>query len=388
MAAAGEPRVELWFVRHGESHNNEILSSMGGLGAVMYPFKFQQDPFITAKGVSVAKANGARLVEAQASFDLVVCSNMQRTIETAYFMFVEPKLTRKLYVVPFISELPLRWGAIPIYENLPLKRSKQIKNLGRKHGAALLDHLDFSLVGGPLGDNRACLPPSGDNFLAWLQKSEVLTGLRAAKRGQTAAPGEDHPVVRIAVVTHSHYLMKSDTLHLKNKPSNADIWTANLHVTPTGEAGKEILSLTDLQGWFRESVAVAKAAVEERIAKVEDKATRRLDRLEAKIEKVEAKKNSAEAEVAEITLEEELSSEEDGDESKRDERRKRREERQRARLEKKEDKLRARLSKKQQKFEEKKMGLEAEKSKFLNQADVQIEKAKQQQQHAAIPHKA
>jgi hypothetical protein len=374
-------------VRHGESHNNAILSSMGGLGAVMYPFKFQQDPFITAKGVSVAKTNGARLIEAQASFDLVVCSNMQRTIETAYYMFVATQLTPTLFVVPFISELPLRWGAIPIYENLPLKRSKQIKNLGRKHGAALLEHLDFSLVGGPLGDNRACLPPSGDNFLAWLQKSEVLAGLRASKRGQPAAPGEDRPVVRIAVVTHSHYLMKSDTLHLKSKPSNADIWTANLHVTATGEAGKEILCLTDLKGWFRESVAVAKAAVEERLAQVEDKAARRMDRLEAKIEKAEAKKGEAEANVAEIALEEELSSEEDGDESKRDERRKRREERQRARLEKKEDKLRARLSKKQHKHEEKVAVLEAEKNRFVNEADKQIDKAKQQQQQAAIPHK-
>lgn len=179
--ALSEPQLELWFVRHGESKNNAIISAAGGLGAVMYPVKFQQDPHITKKGLAVARANGQRLVAANAKFDVVLSSAMVRTMETAFYMFVETHLVEKVHVAPFISEVPLVWGGMPMSENVPLKRQEQINILGKRHGSKLLQGLDFSLVGGPSGDNEQTLPPNGSMFLQWLHKQDIVHELMAVR---------------------------------------------------------------------------------------------------------------------------------------------------------------------------------------------------------------
>jgi len=277
-----KPELELWFVRHGESKNNAILNAAGGLGAVMYPLRYQQDPHITEKGVQVARANGQRLFAANARFDLVLSSAMVRTMETAYYMFVEANLIEQVHVVPYISEVPLVWKGVPIYENMPLKREEQIKILGRRHGSALLDKLDFTLVGGSSGDNEETLPPNGDMFLQWLYKQDIIHHLIAARKA-----GEDSEPIRIGVVTHSHLLMKEDMLHLDKRPSNADVWIAKLHVMETDT--KPVLALTDLTGWFQEAVEQERERVEKHIGKTEAKAMKKKNKYEQKIEKLQAK---------------------------------------------------------------------------------------------------
>jgi len=344
------PKVELWFVRHGESHNNKLLSGAGGLSAVTYPFKFQQDPFITSKGISVAQQNGERLVAAEASFDIVLSSAMVRTIETSFYMFVKSGLAEKIKIAPFISEIPLRWAGIPIYENIPLERREQIKKLGKSHGSELLDAIDWSYVGGANGDNKKCLPPNGDNFLDWLHGLEDVKSLQEQYKDQV------DKVIRIAVVTHSH-LMKRDTIKLGYKPDNADILIAGVHVMPTDD-GKDILTLTDMKGWYQEKIAVKREEIEKRIQKTEVKETKNTEKYDEKVSKT-AEKIQGKIEKADV----------EGEKLKKIEKLE-------AKAVKKEEKYKNKEEKRASKYGHKKEILEEQKKEFINISDIQTAQVK------------
>mmetsp|Transcript_20790 Transcript_20790/g.34402 ORF Transcript_20790/g.34402 Transcript_20790/m.34402 type:complete len:328 (+) Transcript_20790:1194-2177(+) len=271
--------IEIYFIRHGESVNNKILKSAGGLGTILYPIKFQQDPFLTEKGQCVATENGERIVQAKLEFDLVMTSAMRRTIETAFFALVRTGITDRLVVAPFVSETPLSFFGLPIYENIPIEREDQIRTLGRVHGSQLLDALDWSLVGGPSGDNKATYPPSGKKFLHWLYTQEVVQELLKEDR-----------TIKIAVCTHSHFMMENDTLALERKPSNVDIWKSKLHVATPGP----VLSLTDLQGWYRERTDCEKKKIESKLAITRQKSQKKHKKYSSKIERLRSPQDELE----------------------------------------------------------------------------------------------
>jgi broad specificity phosphatase PhoE len=332
--------IELWFVRHGESKNNAIMSAASGLGTILYPIKFSQDPYITEKGISVASDNGQRLIDANAKFDLVFTSSMVRTMETSYYMFIKTKVIDKVYVAPFISELPLNFGGLPIYENIPLGRVEQIKMLGKNHGSDLLDHIDWSLVGGPTGENKETLPPSGDNFLKWMYTLPMVQELLRQKEGEK---------LKIAVVTHSHFLMEKDTLHLEKKPDNADLWIANLCVlTSTKNEAEKILTLTDLRGWYRQEIATQRDIVDQQIEHTNHRAEKKHDKYTAKIEKLSSAGDE---------------SDDEKDEEKRA---------------KKIEKYLGKLEKKHTKYNERKDLLEQQKNLLVNLSDIEIEQHRKQ----------
>jgi len=365
--------VELWFVRHGESKNNALMSAAGGLGTVLYPLKSVQDPYITGKGKKVAMENGERLLAADVSFDLVVSSAMVRTMETSYYMFIQTGIAERVYIVPFISELPLKIAGVPIYENIPLKREEQIRHLGRHHGSELLNCLDFSLVGGPTGDNQETMPPSGDNFLSWLHGQSLVQNLIEKKQ----ALGDKNSTVRIAVVTHSHFLMKPDTLHLDKKPDNADIWIADLHVMPTGTEGTALLNLTDLRGWYSGRVAQEQQQLAQKIEKTEKKAAKKTEKYQKKLKGLglppkEHNDNDDNEEDVGVHCEGQDQIPDEGDKKTTSP-----DEKRFSRLAKKGEKYLKRLSRKQHKYEKKKAVLEEQKAKLVNVADMEILRVEQ-----------
>jgi hypothetical protein len=285
--ALSEHPVELWFVRHGESKNNAILKAAGGLGAILYPVKFDQDPHITKEGVRVAKSNGQRLLAANAKFDMVLSSAMVRTMETAYYMFVETNIIDRVYVAPFISEVPLAFMRFPLHENIPLSREEQVSILGLYHGSELLDRLDFSVVGGPLGDNEETLPPNGDNFLRWLDQQDVLWNLIESRKAAGQGSGEAAEPIRIGVVTHSHFMMKKNLLRLDKRPRNADIWIAKAYAMRTG--AEPLLTLTNVHGWYQEAVESEREKMGALLHKAEEKSRRLQRRYAMKIASLQKK---------------------------------------------------------------------------------------------------
>jgi len=258
---------------------------------------------------------------------------------------VETHLVEKVHVAPFLSEVPLVWGGMPLYENVPLKRQDQIRILGKRHGSMLLDGLDFSLVGGPRGDNDNTMPPSGNMFLQWLHQQDIVHQLVAMRKA-----GENIEPIRIGVVTHSNLLMK-DMLHLDKRPSNADVWIAKLHVMETDSV--PVLTLTDLTGWFQEAVEQERERVQDNICKTETRAMKKKSKYERKVDKLQAKMVKHDLDAKDL-----------------------------AKASEKEQRYQQRLCEKEAKYEQRLEKLQEKKSKLINLSDVQ---AQQQKDSASAP---
>lgn len=270
--------IELWFVRHGESTNNRVVHGWGGLKAVLYPVLVEADPLLTDKGLDIARENGSRLVSAGVNFDLVLCSALMRTMETAYEMFIKTGLTESFKVAPFVSEVPLTWGArVPVSENIPFPRARQIKVLRERHGDNFMKCVDWSLVGGPQGDNLQCLPPGGVRFLRWLnEQKEVLKLVDKPRQAE---------VVRIVVVTHSRFMRRG--LLLRKKPGNSDVWRSTIVNGCDGS-----LAVCDIQPWYRSSVERKKKRIDRRIDKKRVRAQRKINKLKSHVSELQDKQKN------------------------------------------------------------------------------------------------
>ncbi|KAG8470038.1 hypothetical protein KFE25_006493 [Diacronema lutheri] len=230
--------IELWFVRHAQSLNNEM--SEGMLGKLAYvacnACLSARDPQITAEGMRGCAAAARWLARRKEDagqegvhFDLVVSSVMQRAMLTAMHTFCDAGLADEIVVAPFISETPLWLLCYPRVSNMPLGRAQQLDELRhtrRIHADGRVP-LDFSLVGGEAGDNRACLPPSMPRFLRWLWAQPRVQEL-VRERRLTGG------LVRIAVVSHGTFLRQA--LRLRKHPRNNSVCTARLQVGVPEEA--------------------------------------------------------------------------------------------------------------------------------------------------------
>lgn len=325
------------------------MKSAGGLGTVLYPIKHDADPYLTEKGVSIAQRNGSKLKEAKIPFDIVFSSVMVRTMQTAYHIFVKNGVSEKIYLAPFISETPMSFSGVKLAENIPLPRRKQIEKLGRLDGSNLLDSLDWSLVGGANGDNEKCLPPNGNNFLAWLVEQDIMKELE-----EELDPERD--TLNVAVVTHSNFL-KGDLIKLGYKPDNVDIWLANLHRMEAGPNEDPILTVTDIESWYEESLEQQKQEIMKGI-------DYNKGRNEKKKKKYEGKIDAHQQLIGDLTNGDENTSIEDKKALKQLEKSK-----------KKIEKYNAKLEKKAQKYGGRIDDLEKRKQDVTNRADLDIEAA-------------
>jgi len=348
---AGKKNMQLWFVRHGESHNNAILKAAGGLGTILYPIKHDADPYLTEKGREIAQRNGQLVKAAKINFDLILSSVMVRTMQTAYHMFITTGVADKIYLAPFISETPMSFSGIKLKENIPLPRLQQIQKLGKLDGSDILDHLDWSLIGGPKGDNEKALPPNGQMFLSWLMDQDILKEIEAAHE-------DDDEYIKIAVVTHSHFL-KGDTIKLGFKPDNVDIWTAVLHRMDPGDGTEDILTFTDIEGWYQEKVNVKRQEIEKDI----DYNSKKRHVKEKKYKgKIEANKETIDI-LTDSNPDARLENEDDIKKLKKSK--------------KKIEKYNKKIVKKNEKYGSRLEQLQEQKAKYANPSDIAIEAAKE-----------
>lgn len=217
--------VELWFVRHAQSVNNEL--NAGVFGKLAYVLcnacLSSRDPHITEGAERECAAAGQWLKKEKTHFDLVLSSMMLRTMQTAMHTFCDTGLISEVTVAPFISEVPVWLGCYPRISNMPLARSRQLERLRAlrgSHGNGGLP-LDFSLVGGEAGDNSDGMPPSMPGFLRWLWAQPRVQALVSARRLSGG-------LVRIAVVSHGTFLRKG--LKLRKHPRNNAVTVARLQV--------------------------------------------------------------------------------------------------------------------------------------------------------------
>ena len=88
--------VELDLIRHGYSCSNLLKKEGYKLTKGLYA----KDPVLTDKGIQQATEAGKNLKNIE--YDVIVCSNLRRAVETAMFCF--QSRPGKIYVVPYISE--------------------------------------------------------------------------------------------------------------------------------------------------------------------------------------------------------------------------------------------------------------------------------------------
>lgn len=234
--------VELWFVRHAQSVNNEL--STGALNKLLYVLcnacLSSRDPQLTPEALQQCAAAAKWLKpqgQPRAHFDLVVSSMMVRAMQTAMHTFCDAGLAKEVVVAPFVSEVPMWLLCYPRLSNMPFGRAAQLdrlRALRRAHADGRVP-LDFSLVGGDAGDNRDGLPPSMPDFLRWLWAQPRVQALVRQKRRSGG-------LVRIAVVSHGTFLRRA--LRLTRHPRNHSIWSARLRV-----GADEALSSAGEPGW-------------------------------------------------------------------------------------------------------------------------------------------
>tara|TARA_B110000977_G_scaffold165342_1_gene212444 strand:+ start:1148 stop:1636 length:489 start_codon:yes stop_codon:yes gene_type:complete len=100
-------KLEVYFIRHGESWANKIQQTYGSIQWCI------ADPSLTPKGMDDSK--GAKCPQV----DIVCCSELLRAKQTAIYMYPD----KHIYVVPGTKELGLG------LDNIPLRSTKYYSQL-------------------------------------------------------------------------------------------------------------------------------------------------------------------------------------------------------------------------------------------------------------------
>ena len=95
-------KVNLYWIRHAFSCAN-ILEHKGIIANIARPV-VTIDPMLTRAGVNQSKALNNEFLtnKIHNKFDIVICSNLKRALETALYAF--NNVNTLIYVVPYISE--------------------------------------------------------------------------------------------------------------------------------------------------------------------------------------------------------------------------------------------------------------------------------------------
>lgn len=191
--------INVYMIRHGFSETNQ-MQRKGVIGWVQHLFK--RDPSLVKEGVdsSIRKGNWLKRImkirakekpvtsdfkfidystcnTLPAKFDMVLCSELLRAIETAVCMFD----SKKIYVVPYISE-------IQGYQNInPMSIKEQQSAISSKYPKANVDW-------------KYRTDRSRPNFRKFKSFLKDIVSKEIASR--------DEKEYNVAVVSHSLYMMK------------------------------------------------------------------------------------------------------------------------------------------------------------------------------------
>lgn len=210
-------QAQLCWIRHAYSCANHLAQN-----PLMKPFLyFTPDAILTDTGVEQAKRLNQVLKRKKAHFDILVCSTLRRSLETALFAFdgVGPRI---IYVVPYVNEEPIKWGGSLGFNrfNVPvgLEESQQYWEEMRHLFPNTV--VDFSLVN---EENMGALPDYPRFATQVLPQLYAIVG---------------KPKFRVGIVSHSMFIMKhleqNHNFRMDRKIGNTGIVIERVQVTPTG----------------------------------------------------------------------------------------------------------------------------------------------------------
>ena len=165
--------IEVFYIRHGESEANEYINNHKWLWMVS---KLMQDPPLSAKGIQETLGHTAP------SVDLICCSYLLRSIQTAHIMYPD----NDIHPMPWISEIGVGLENYPSYSLNTWPYTSRLRiGVAHTHGSdADIEQFESFLA----------------SFVNRHPKLRYKTD------------------VKVAVVTHSNWMMRF--LKLKQRPKN------------------------------------------------------------------------------------------------------------------------------------------------------------------------
>lgn len=238
--------VNFVMIRHGYGchnalrnlYNNDVIPTTEN----MQTLNIYSDPELTPMGVDVSIENGKIISDILKDLDvkkinIVGCSPLIRSMETAYFMSRKWKNPpRKIYVFPFLREIDEHSNnkysikSRQVIDTTPSYSMKSIQEQKRYlTEAGLLDFFDFSFVENNLVDRKE--PGDVKRFITWFTKN-YLRNL-----------SHFHKNVNVFIVTHAGVLKDYSKIGFYNNSgfvlnTSIDIKNQNIHY-------KNIVSLND-----------------------------------------------------------------------------------------------------------------------------------------------
>lgn len=207
-------KVNLYWIRHAFSCAN-ILEHKGIIANIARPI-VTIDPMLTRAGVNQSKALNNEFLtnKIHNKFDIVICSNLKRALETALYAF--NNVNTLIYVVPYISEERNPYALNLDNENAPQSATElEIYYQSIQHEFNIKVNFDILKQLDPYGQ----LKPNYDSFI-----KIILTKILNINNMAT----------NIAIVSHSHFIKNHLINDLKmpdtTKIQNTQIWKETLNL--------------------------------------------------------------------------------------------------------------------------------------------------------------
>lgn len=205
-------KVNLYWIRHAFSCAN-LLEHKGTIANIARPI-VTIDPVLTRAGVNQSKALNNEFItnKIHNKFDIVLCSNLKRAMETALYAF--DNINTIIYVVPYISE-----ERNPYAFNLDNENAPQTANELEQYYQSIQHEFNVKVNFDILKnlDPTGQLKPSYDNFMKIILTKILNINIMAKN---------------IAIVSHSHFIEKHLINDLKmpdtTKMQNTQIWKETL----------------------------------------------------------------------------------------------------------------------------------------------------------------
>lgn len=193
-------KLNFTFIRHGVGCHN-ILNSLIKIGKKNESDIYFKDSILSDIGVEESYKNAKNFIY---DYDLIYCSGLLRSMETAYFMSKAINYNKKIYVLPYLREIDE--NSNNIYSKESIEKINTVPNYSMKslqyqkkylQDLGILGMFDFKYI----EENDRKSPGNIKNFISWVF---------------THTPGFKSYNKNILVITHAGVLRYYSDMGFKN----------------------------------------------------------------------------------------------------------------------------------------------------------------------------
>ncbi len=162
-----EYKLKFTFLRHGVGCHN-ILNTLIKIGKKNDRNIYFKDSILSDIGVEESYNNAKNFIY---DYDIIYCSGLLRSMETAYFMAKAINYNKKIYVLPYLREIDE--GSDNIYSKESIERINTIPNYSMKsleyqkkylQDLGILDRFEFKFI----EEHDRKSPGNIKNFISWI----------------------------------------------------------------------------------------------------------------------------------------------------------------------------------------------------------------------------